>query len=780
MIHRLLTLVLVTVSVLAACSGPVPETSGSNTVSFDGVIDDFEGTATTWIAGGWPLFADSSATRTTVSTRHATRGAQSIQLSFDKGSTSRAIFIQNRSLNLSVGKEFAFDLFNENGAAESVSIAFIDGSQWQESLPIPLKPGSNAVQFDLTASTFRTSMTDWQYTATLQRAEAIHQLVLVLSPVNTGSVFVDKLILVTKTAPQATANRANDTDDALIKLRPAMTKTFQYARLDFDISTTLSVSNTFDTSLIAIEVQLASPSGMTTTIPAFTYQSFSPDGRVPSGPQQWSARFSPTEEGDWTATAILTTTLVQGIHASSPMSFTVFPAVSRGFVRVNPSNPRYLAFDNKEAFFPIGINLAWGHDEPLKDFARWFDALQQNGSSVARIWMSSWSFGIEWKDLGLGRYRLDRAWLLDQVMQMAEKRGVYIILVLINHGAFNIRVNPEWVDNPYNAELGGPCKTPDDFADNATARQLFKQRLRYIAARWAYSPNLLAWEWWNEVNFTPFADPNLLRPWLKEMTAYMRTVDPYHHLTSISYSDANDPRIISMPELDMLQQHLYSAYDPRISMPKALREMGNGTTRSPEKPVLFTEFGYSGSGEQPTRFDNEGIQFHNGLWAATFTGYASAAMYWWWDNYIEPNHYWYHLKGLSQFLADQDLSLLAPWQADVLTNTVQVSALGKEDVALVWLRSASFSVDVIESEFRMATMFNKPGDADWKVNFPSRKDITVQLIAMKAGTYRVGWYDTRTDNLVASQSAAAVDGRLEIIAPAFERDIAAKVIYQKP
>ena len=76
----------------------------------------------------------------------------------------------------------------------------------------------------------------------------------------------------------------------------------------------------------------------------------------------------------------------------------------------------------------------------------------------------------------------------------------------------------------------------------------------------------------------------------------------------------------------------------------------------PISRFLFTEFGLDASGEQPTKFDNEGVQFHNGLWASTFSGFASAAMYWWWDSYIEPNNYWYHLKGLADFLADQDVA----------------------------------------------------------------------------------------------------------------------------
>ncbi len=757
-----------------------------------------------WQPGVSPSFTDSSATHTTSSTQHATHGARALQLDFDKRAQPKAIFILDRALDLSTGQSLAFDLFNPDGAAGSVGIALRSGTHllgvplvWQESVPYKLKPGANAVSFDLSAATFKTAESGWQYTATLKGLNAIDQLAIIVYPDMTGSIFVDKLLLMKKllgvppgmTSTEPAVAPASTTNSSHISINPALQTVYQYAKLEFDIDTNSVVDNPFDPDQIAVNVQMKSPSGELFTIPAFVYQDYAADTRTPVGPQRWKARFTPTQEGNWTATAVLINA-TSIVTAPSPAgtanlaSFTVLPAVTRGFVRTSQTNPQYLAFDNGEAYFPVGINLGWGHDKPLDDYARWFDALKQNGSNVARIWMASWSFGIETKDLGLGRYRLDRAWLLDQVMQMAEERGIYVILVLINHGAFNIRVNPEWVDNPYNVEQGGPCKTPDDFATDPTARKLFEQRLRYIAARWAYSPNLLAWEWWNEVNFTPLADPNLLRPWLKEMTAYLRSVDPYHHLTSISYSDANDARITALPEIDIMQRHLYSPLDPRATMAKAYSELTSYGAQKVNKPVLFTEYGYSGAGEQPTRFDAEGIQFHNGLWASTFNGFASAAMYWWWDSYIEPNKYWYHLKGLSDFLADQDVSTLGPMPllgvAQVMTTTVQASALGRDDRALVWLRSSSYSVEAAESQFQAATVFGNMKEADWRFDLSPRKDISLTLNGLRAGTYQVAWYDTRTAELIASTALATNDGALVITAPTFDRDIAAKIVRISP
>ena len=49
-----------------------------------------------------------------------------------------------------------------------------------------------------------------------------------------------------------------------------------------------------------------------------------------------------------------------------------------------------------------------------------------------------------------------------------------------------------WVSNPYNAKNGGPCATPGRLLDQpARPASLYKQRLRYLIARWGYSPQRL-------------------------------------------------------------------------------------------------------------------------------------------------------------------------------------------------------------------------------------------------------------------------------------------------
>ncbi|MCL5996830.1 MAG: DUF5060 domain-containing protein [Chloroflexi bacterium] len=739
------------------------------------VIDDFEGSAIRWTAGTWPFYTDSSASSVAVSSQHVTRGAQSLQLNFDRTIALKAIFVLESELDLSACDTLAFELFNDSGAASAVAIAFRsgDGHTWQESTPIQLKPGANAVYINLTGASFKSAVTHWQYQARPVGLDAVHQLALILYPLKSGQAFIDKLLATGPSTAPAPAVEAQDST-ARLAIRAIPSEMAQYDKLELTIDTTLKVDNPFDPDQITIDVQLTSPAGEQIQVPAYYTQDFKADSREPVWPQLWRARFTPVAEGTWTARAQARSG--QLIVQSNTVEFDVTPAVTRGFVRVNAANSRYLAFDNGEAFLPVGINLGWGHDDPLKDFERWFDHLKQNGANTTRIWMSSWAFGIEWNDSGLGRYRLDRAWLLDQVLRMAEERGIYVILVLINHGAFNKTINPEWDSNPYNAALGGPCEQPEDFATDTQARKFFKQRLRYMVARWSYSPNLLAWEWWNEVDLTPLAEPNLLRPWLQEMTAYLRSIDPHHHLTSISYADSSDPRVVNMPELDTMQRHDYSALDPRISMPRAYTELSTLDTQAQPKPILYTEYGASSYGEQPSKYDNEGMHFHNSLWASVFSGFASTAMYWWWDNYIESNDYWYHLKGISELVANEDVSTLHLTNTQVSTTTVQAAALGQDDRALLWVSNAQYSVEAAEWAYRQATLFGNVKEADWRFELQEQQNITVTLTGLQPGVYEVHWLDTQTGQWAAVTTVPSQGGRLTLAPPPFRRDIAAKVI----
>ena len=548
-----------------------------------------------------------------------------------------------------------------------------------------------------------------------------------------------------------------------------------YDLLELDLHTNLKAANPYDPNEIDLRVSFSAPSGREVAIGAFWYQGYDLQTRQPKGEPSWKVRFTPNESGDWMAVAYAPSL---GLH-SEPVTFNVIPSSQPGFVRIHPTNPHYLAFDNGLFFFPIGVNMGWwgGFCDPIEQYARWFDLFTESGGNTIRVWMASWSYGIEWKDTGLGDYtnRLYEAWLLDELFRLADEHGVKIILVLMNHGPLSVSTNTEWEDNPYNAALGGPLSSPEQFVSNPIAKSYYQRRLNYIINRWGYSPDLLAWEWFNEVNLTPISDEALI-PWLQEMTAFLRQRDVNHHLTTNSYAIRTLSAIWDLPELDIAQKHEYSSQinsSDNDLAGRAAQDFQEFAQSIPPKPILLGEFGYSASNDGDD-VEKTGIHLHNGLWSTTFSGYAGSGMYWWWDVYIEANNLWHHFDGLSHFLEGEDLSKYQPFSplliSDSGDSSSQAVGLGLRSAnTLVWLRSNGYTVQ--------ASITARNGKPDSFTYVPPiLEGLFLTLNGMDEGEYKVSWYDPQTAKWLDQTIATAQNKTLIVPIPPFRYDLAAKII----
>ncbi|MCB0112541.1 MAG: DUF5060 domain-containing protein [Caldilineaceae bacterium] len=559
-------------------------------------------------------------------------------------------------------------------------------------------------------------------------------------------------------------------DAVLHMTRPEDGNPQRFHAVEFDVRSDANVDNTFDPAQMDLQVAYTAPSGAQMSVPAFWYQAYDASTLQPQGEPRWKARFTPTESGEWRAQVIR-----DGDPVGEALAFTVDESDHLGFVRIDSRNPRYFAFDSGAPYFPIGLNIGWSNGDVLADYERWFDRLSENGGNVARVWMASWSFGIEWNDTGLGNYtnRMKQAWLLDQVFAMAEARGITIMLTLINHGAFSTSVNPEWEQNPYNAALGGPCAVPYEFVTNEAAKEMFKRRLRYIAARWGYSTNLLAWEWWNEVNWVGLVDRDL-GPWTEEMTAYIQQFDPYDHLVTTSYADGTRTGIWEIGALDFAQQHDYTGLNPLDTFPlsyeRIARTAGN-------KPIVFGELGFS-SGDDENLAGLESIQLHNGLWAAPFTGYASTAMHWWWDNFVDPQDQWRHYKGISTFLQGEDLALLRPRSGSASPGDVDVLVLGDDDHQLLWVRNRAYDVPAANDAYNAAILQairSNTTMTSWTYEPDPLTDVQITLTDLPAGEYQVKWFDPQAAEWLSEETVTAADGMVTLMMPTISKDMAAKL-----
>jgi hypothetical protein len=427
------------------------------------------------------------------------------------------------------------------------------------------------------------------------------------------------------------------------------------------------------------------------------------------------------------------------------------------------------------------LNICWATtDRPLEDYRRWFTRLAENGGNFARLWMASWSFGIEWKDTRLGQYaqRMDRAAQLDAVFELAESLGIRLMLCLLNHGAFSLKADTEWRDNPYNQANGGPLASPEEFVTDERALALFERRVRYIAARWAHSPALHSWEWWNEATWTPIPAA-ALRPWFTRMDRTLAQHDPYRRLRTTSWADRGDAAAWRLPALDFAQQHDYTHDDLLDHYADHMRRWrGEGLA---DKPVLAGELGLDTTFDAKARrpFDGDAVHLHNGLWAPLFLGYAGTALYWWWDQIIDPLALWPVFRGIARYLgAAQDaglrLGLLVPRALPAPEAKLRAQALVGPHGILLWVRDADFHAAALQRawlEQGGASEPQRPWQPAWTTFSTAR--VRLDRLSMPDGPVDVRWFDPGTGDIVASQRVELREACIELACPTFDRDLAA-------
>lgn len=430
-----------------------------------------------------------------------------------------------------------------------------------------------------------------------------------------------------------------------------------YERIEWVIDPGQTYHNPFDPDEAAIDAVFQGPAGRTLTLPAFWSQPFT-DNRfghhdtrkaTSAGEGQWLVRFSPVAAGKWTMH--VTARQREGVRKSEPIEFQVTESPqAKGFIRRAPNNTRYLQFDSGQPFFPIGLNIAWPKsDTGLDDYERWFRQLSDAGGNFARIWMSHPNRMTETADAGIGRFDPAAMEYYDAVFELAEKHGISVMVTFNNHRDLLARDEygeSIWGRFPYNAATGGPATQPADFLTGRASRDFYKRRLRYVIARYSAFTNIAFWEFFNEQEFTRVEVP---LDWMREMSEFMTSADPYRHL--VTTSARIPPEQWQLPGMDFTQSHLYVGGSADLVGPVVDSARRHDRFN---KPHVVGELGI-GNGTDD-RFDTRGVgtPIHNGIWASALSGAAGSSWHWWWDNYIEPKNLWHVYTGLSKFASAVD------------------------------------------------------------------------------------------------------------------------------
>lgn len=548
-------------------------------------------------------------------------------------------------------------------------------------------------------------------------------------------------------------------------VRASSLRVRRWEKVELAIDLSASYDNPFDPEQIDVRAIFQCPNGDRREVPAFFWAGYERrlvDGAcllVPTGRAGWRVRFTPTEPGDHVFRIVARDR--SGQVEWGPGKFACVAGTGHGFLR-RSEDRRYFRFDDGSPYFAVGENLCWYRSaRRTYDYDEWLAALHRAGANYIRLWMPSWAFGIEWERPGT--YRLDRAWELDYVLDQCQRLGIYAKLCLENFRRFDDGANP------YDVRNGGPCKTVRDFFEKPEARALFKRRLRYIVARWSYSPAIMAWELWNEINcvqgYKAYSD--VVTDWTREMAQYLRSIDPNHHLTVNSLGSSRfDARLWSMDEMDFAQMHGYygwSGYDETRDMAYFIPEWLDKIDDF-GKPFLFAEFGIIREKPEPRQLcdkDRYGVHLHNGLWSAAMYGAAGGAMLWWWDSYVHPNNLYSRFTSLARFAAD------VPWHE---------ARLERADLEH---EPAELRVFALRGPGRLLFWAQNPRHTWWNVvqgnRIPPVRAASILVSGLGRGPYRLRLYDTWAARYYSDKRVMPTAGRLRIDLGDVPRDVAGKL-----
>ncbi|MBL7187773.1 MAG: DUF5060 domain-containing protein [Phycisphaerae bacterium] len=321
-----------------------------------------------------------------------------------------------------------------------------------------------------------------------------------------------------------------------VRLSVASVSCFEKLEVTFRLAA--SYANPYDPDDIRVDATITFPDGSVVTAPAFYSEPFRPDRGVAqmmlwvpyesAGTPCWKVRFAPPLPGEYSLSLVATQR--DGQRATyGPLRFIATPSAHPGFVQVSRDNPRYFETSGDgRLFWGTGSNVAWTRDSDPGDphpCYEYYFGKAAGYTNATRVWLCHWAWlewtpavdapGTNWEGYGgIGIYNQMIADALDRIFLLAEKNGLRIMLVTEdNNESMQNGENDGWAANPYNRVHGGPCQAPVDVFSSPEARRYYRNRLRYIVARWGYSTSLWAINSWNDCSHpTP-----VILDWLREM-----------------------------------------------------------------------------------------------------------------------------------------------------------------------------------------------------------------------------------------------------------------------
>lgn len=398
-----------------------------------------------------------------------------------------------------------------------------------------------------------------------------------------------------------------------------------YGTAECEVMLTGTWTNPYLQEEAALDMMVTAPSGRQLTVPCFYMSGESGKASL------WGARFTPQERGLYHY-HFRYTERGRVADESEEAVLTVGKAARSAHGILHANDNWTFRYDDGTLFRGVGENICW--ESRTSDDSKYFRQLHEqrerfsydamlpkfarNGGNFVRMWMCSWNFPIDrQRDFNNFRYAETDGYMnpsaierLDRTLALAEQLGLKVMLCM---GPGDVQTNRE-------------------FFVTSQAKARYKNRLRYIVARWGYSTSIGAWEFFNEIDNIQFRDARNPLPaqdivaWHTEMAHYLKGLDPFGHIVTTSISHRDIEGLNSIADIDLNQKHIYNNTSVIPSTITSYEEKFG-------KPYVIGEFGreWDWSKNFDDIADEMDADFRRGLWYGLFSPTPVTPMSWWWE-----------------------------------------------------------------------------------------------------------------------------------------------------
>jgi hypothetical protein len=562
-------------------------------------------------------------------------------------------------------------------------------------------------------------------------------------------------------------------------------------------------------------------------------------------------RFTPMEIGEWKCKA---TVIVRGdTLSSSVFNFKCSPSKQqkKGFLRVS-DNQKYFEVGDS-VFFPVGQNIPWPGDIwyngkgtlPHRDYEsyhRLINHFKESGGNYYRMLITPWTYDIEFENLGNYSSRMDNAWELDRLIQFSEEKELKIHFNMLLHGVLenpSVYTITNWDWPAYNSSVYGDkaCTTrgdkgfcygrelnlenPVEFFTDEDAKRFYKNKLRYMIARWGYSTSIGVFELLSEINnlgqqanlkfngkgcpnigtiAIPYHDnshsiPKIVLSWQNEMAKYIKNeLNHNNHPIAVSYTDQPDIKNGDLsyysPYVDIATYNAYSYDRNQNKLPRLSNQLNNyrnnkllisnsslrkeDTRRAIvlDKPFMLSEIG---SGLSACA---QSAVWKQSVFLSPFTGLSGVSMPW--LNYNDNRDLWRYFKGVNQFMS------AVPLNKNDWSSNYFISKSNKAEVYSLQDDKGKISVGVINNRtFNYYTMRDscsgcycskdKVTSSLSELEIVKSSDKENRLRINKLGTfnaYTISWYNPLEVRYIRSKELVKTNlfGQLKLSYPTLMKE----------